>query len=263
MSARRRVEPGSQHLAGIADLADFTGRGGHGGHGTHAGSAHGGSGHGGNGYGSSGYGGVHRSERQPTSRDFRAVMGNFATGVTIITTMDDARLDGTGRSGNDTGVGGAGPDGAGLDSAALDGPRPVGFTCQAFTSLSLDPPLISFAVSLGSSSRPRILAAGRFCINILAFDQRGLCTRFATPRINRFAGVHWWHSPGGSPVLDGSLAWIDCTVEAEYPGGDHAIVIGRVRGMSYLRDAAPLVFHRGEFANCFPATNPGALPRVS
>jgi 3-hydroxy-9,10-secoandrosta-1,3,5(10)-triene-9,17-dione monooxygenase reductase component len=251
MSARRRVESGSQHLAGIADITDFTGRGGYAGH-----NAHGGNGHGGNGHGGNSYGGVHRSERQSSSADFRAVMGNFATGVTIITTLEGAGLDGAGVDA--TNLTGTGPDGA-----TLDGPRPVGFTCQAFTSLSLDPPLISFAVSLGSSSRPRILAAGRFCINILAFDQRGLCARFATPRINRFAGVHWWHSPGGSPVLDGSLAWIDCTVEAEYPGGDHAIVIGRVRGMSYLRDAAPLVFHRGEFANCFPATSPGALPRVS
>jgi flavin reductase (DIM6/NTAB) family NADH-FMN oxidoreductase RutF len=64
-------------------------------------------------------------------------------------------------------------------------------------------------------------------------------------------------------VLDGSLAWIDATVEAEYPGGDHTIVIGHVRGLSYLRDAAPLVYHRGDFANCFPAASSGSLPRVS
>jgi 3-hydroxy-9,10-secoandrosta-1,3,5(10)-triene-9,17-dione monooxygenase reductase component len=215
MSARRRAEPGSQHRAGIADVAAFTGRGGY--------------------NGSNGYGGAHRSDRQPASADFRAVLGNFATGVTIITA---------------------------LDATAPDGPTPIGFTCSAFTSLSLDPPLVSFSIMRESSSRPRILAAGRFCVNILAFDQRSLCTRFATPGVDRFAGVDWWHSPAGSPVLDGSLAWIDATVEAEYPGGDHTIVIGHVRGLSYLRDAAPLVYHRGDFANCFPAASSGSLPRV-
>lgn len=220
MSARRRAEPGSQEHAGLADVADFAGRGGPGGYGH--------SGH-------NGYGGTHRSDPQPASTDFRAVLGNFATGVTIITAMD---------------------------AATPEGPTPIGFTCQAFTSLSLDPPLISFSVSARSSSRPRILAAGRFCVNILAFDQRGLCARFATPGIDRFAGVDWWHSPGGSPVLDGSLAWIEATVEAEYPGGDHTIVIGRVRELAHLRDAAPLVYHRGQFANCFPAGGSGTLPRV-
>ena len=209
MSARRRAQSDTHFPAELTELADF---GGHGGY------------------------GAHRSERQPAAADFRAALGNFATGVTIITALDDA---------------------------APGGPTPIGFTCQAFSSLSLEPPLVSFAVSRASSSRPRILAAGRFCVNILAFDQRGLCSRFATRGVDRFDGVNWWPSPGGSPGLDGSLAWIDCTVEAEYPGGDHMIVIGRVRELSYRRDAAPLVYHRGEFANWFPAAGSGALPRAS
>lgn len=208
----------------------------------------------------------------PASTEFRAVLGTFATGVTIITAVGSAAPDTTasdspasnGAAFDSTAPERSVPDGTTLNGAAApDGPEPIGFTCQAFTSLSLDPPLISFAVSRRSSSGPRILAAGRFCVNILAFDQRGLCVRFATQGINRFAGVDWWRSPGGSPVLDGSLAWIDCTVEAQYPGGDHIIVIGYVRGLSQLRDAAPLVYHRGEFANCFPAAGSGALPRVS
>lgn len=161
--------------------------------------------------------------------EYREVLGNFATGVTVITT--------------------------------LDGPNPVGFTCQAFTSVSLDPPLVSFSVSRASSSRPRILAAGRFCVNVLAFDQHAVCSRFATPGIDRFLGVDWWRSPGGCPILDGSLAWIDCTVEAEYPAGDHTILLGRVRALNVQREAAPLVYHRGAFANCFPVAG-GVLPRV-
>jgi flavin reductase (DIM6/NTAB) family NADH-FMN oxidoreductase RutF len=162
--------------------------------------------------------------------EFREVLGNFATGVTVIT--------------------------------ALDGPTPIGFTCQAFTSLSLDPPMVSFSVARSSSSRPRILAAGRFCVNVLAFDQHALCARFASRGVDRFAGVDWWRSPGGCPVLDGSLAWIDCTVEAEYPAGDHTIVVGNVHALAVQREAAPLVYHRGAFANCFPVAGNGALPRV-
>lgn len=238
MSARRRAEPGSQHRGGIVGLADFTGS---------------------DGFDSGSYGGMHRAEQQPASDDFRAVLGNFATGVTIITALDSSAPESEAPSSttNTSSLNSTG-------STSTDtSPMPIGFTCQAFTSLSLDPPLVSFAVSRRSSSRPRILAAGRFCVNILAFDQRGLCMRFATPGINRFAGVDWWLSPGGSPVLDGSLAWIDCTVEAQYPGGDHTIVIGHVRGLSHLRDAAPLVYHRGEFANCFPTAGSGSLPRVS
>lgn len=216
MSVRRRAESAAQHPVGIAyrDFADYPGR--------HSAPA---------------------TETSPAtavppaalpsaaSAEFRAVMGNFATGVTVVT--------------------------------ALDGSSPIGFTCQTFTSLSLDPPLISFAVSRASSSRPLILDAGRFCVNILAFDQRRLCTRFATRGVDRFESVSWWHSPSGSPILDGVLAWVDCSVEAEYPAGDHVIVIGRVTDLSYLREAAPLVYHRGEYANCFPSIGSTALPRVS
>jgi 3-hydroxy-9,10-secoandrosta-1,3,5(10)-triene-9,17-dione monooxygenase reductase component len=168
--------------------------------------------------------------RRNRSGDFRTVMGNFPSGVTVIT--------------------------------ALEGQAPAGFTCQAFTSLSLDPPMISFAVARDSSTRPRVLAAGRFCVNVLAFDQHGLCKRFAARGVDRFQGVDWWRSPGGSPVLDGVIAWIDCTVEAEYPAGDHTIVLGNVRELACQRTAAPLVFHRGEFASCFPAAGTGTLPRV-
>ena len=122
--------------------------------------------------------------------------------------------------------------------------------------------MISFAVSRDSSTRPRILSAGRFCVNVLAFDQHGLCERFAARGLDRFQGVDWWRSPGGSPVLDGVLAWIDCTVEAEYPAGDHAIVLGNVKELACQRAAAPLLFHRGEFASCYPVTGQGTLPRV-
>jgi len=174
--------------------------------------------------------------RRSRPTDFRSVLGQFPSGVTVIT--------------------------------ALDGQEPVGFTCQAFTSLSLDPPMISFAVSRSSGTRPRIVAAGRFCINILAFDQRGLCARFAAADIDRFQGVDWRPAPGGSPVLDGAVAWIDCEVAAEYPAGDHTIVLGAVKELACQREAAPLVYHRGQYASCYPvpgsaAASSSSLPRVS
>jgi 3-hydroxy-9,10-secoandrosta-1,3,5(10)-triene-9,17-dione monooxygenase reductase component len=168
--------------------------------------------------------------RRGRAVDFRTVMGTFPSGVTVIT--------------------------------SIEGQTPAGFTCQAFTSLSLDPPMISFAVSRESSTRPRILSAGRFCVNVLAFDQHPLCKRFAARGVDRFQGVDWWRSPGGSPVLDGVIAWIDCTVEAEYPAGDHTIVLGNVKELACQRTAAPLIFHRGEFASCFPVAGTGTLPRV-
>ncbi|MGH6656056.1 MAG: flavin reductase family protein [Actinocrinis sp.] len=171
-----------------------------------------------------------RDERA-ASAEFRSVMGNFATGVTVITT--------------------------------LDGPTPVGFTCQTFTSLSLDPPLISFAATRESASRARILSTGRFCVNILAYDQRGLCAKFAASGVDRFQGTPWRLSPNGSPVIGGSVAWIDCAVEAEYPAGDHTIVLGRVHDLAIMREAAPLVFHRGQFANCFAAPGGDSLSRAS
>jgi flavin reductase (DIM6/NTAB) family NADH-FMN oxidoreductase RutF len=144
---------------------------------------------------------------------FRAVLGNFPSGVAVVTALHDA--------------------------------VPVGFTCQSFTSLSLEPPMVSFAVSRASATRPRILASGRFCVNILAADQQWLCRRFAAHDVERFHGVGWRYSTSGSPVLDGVLAWIDCTVAAEYPAGDHTIVIGHVADLDRPRETEPLVFLRG------------------
>ena len=143
----------------------------------------------------------------------RAVLGNFPTGIAVVTAVHET--------------------------------TPVGFTCQSFTSLSLDPPMVSFAVSRASQTRPLILAAGWFCVNILAADQQWLCRRFAAHEVDRFRGVGWRLSAGGAPVLDGVLAWIDCTIAAEYPAGDHTIVVGHVGELARPRETEPLVFLRG------------------
>jgi 3-hydroxy-9,10-secoandrosta-1,3,5(10)-triene-9,17-dione monooxygenase reductase component len=147
---------------------------------------------------------------------FRQVLGHFATGITVVTASDD--------------------DGA------------VGFTCQSFSSLSLDPPLVVFAPSKQSSSWPRIKGAGHFAVNILSEDQEDVCRRFATPGIDKFAGQGWRAAPAtGAPILDGVLAWIDCTIEAEHDGGDHLLVAGRVHGLEIVHEGKPLLFFRGGY----------------
>ncbi|MFC1415277.1 flavin reductase family protein [Streptacidiphilus cavernicola] len=159
-------------------------------------------------------------------RVLRSVLGHFCTGVTVVSAL------------------------------ARDG-APVGFACQSFSSLSLDPPLVSFNVARSSASWPRIAHAGHFCVNVLAADQGDLCRTFAVSGAtgaDKFAGVDW--SPAdvtGSPRIAGALAWIDCTIHAVHVGGDHLIVLGRVCDLSVERsDSGPLLFYRGGFGGLTP-----------
>lgn len=173
---------------------------------------------------------VREDERAPLDpAEFRRVLGGFASGVTVITAVCPAA---------DT------EDGSGTDGARL-----AGFACQSFASLSLDPPLVTFMVARTSTTWPRIARAGAFCVNILGARQDGLCRAFAVSGADKFAGVA--HSPApvtGSPMLDGVPAWIDCTVQAVHPGGDHLIVVGRARALGATDDeSSPLLFHRGAF----------------
>ncbi|WP_229871550.1 flavin reductase family protein [Streptomyces longisporoflavus] len=161
-------------------------------------------------------------ERAPLdAREFRRVLGNFATGVTVVTA----------------------PAAEGEPGSA-----PAGFACQSFSSLSLDPPLVSFMVARTSTTWPRIARAGVFCVNVLGADQGALCRAFAVSGADKFAGVV--HDPApvtGSPRLAGVPAWIDCTIQAVHTGGDHLIVVGRVDALGATDDDAPLLFHRGKF----------------
>jgi flavin reductase (DIM6/NTAB) family NADH-FMN oxidoreductase RutF len=148
---------------------------------------------------------------------FRQVLGHFCTGVTVIAAVDSA---GT----------------------------PSGFTAQSFTSVSLDPPLVSFSPSTASSTWPKIQAAGHFCVSILAEDQEVLCRTFAASGADKFKGVGWWPAPAtGSPVMLDALAWVDCRIEEVHPAGDHLIVVGRVLTLKVQREGKPLLFYRGGF----------------
>ncbi|WP_457429193.1 flavin reductase family protein [Streptomyces sp. QTS52] len=164
---------------------------------------------------------VGEDERAPVApAEFRRVLGNFATGVTVVTA----------------------PAAAGENA-------PAGFACQSFAALSLDPPLVVFMVGRTSRTWPLIARAGVFCVNVLGAGQGELCRGFARSGADKFAGVGYDAAPvSGSPRLTGAAAWIDCTIHAVHTGGDHLIVVGRVEGLGTgENEGAPLLFHRGLF----------------
>jgi len=158
------------------------------------------------------------------ARRFRDVLGRFASGVTVVTGMA--------------------------------GDEPVGLTCQSFSSVSLEPPLVLAVVARSSRAWPLIRRAGGFCVNVLAADQVALSEAMASRGVDKFAGVEWRPSAGtGSPMLPGALAHVDCTIHAAHEAGDHWIVIGRVVDLLTPEDGAgdpaatagPLLFYRGGY----------------
>lgn len=151
----------------------------------------------------------------PQAAHYRHVLGYFATGVTVITSSYRG--------------------------------QPVGFTANSFCSVSLEPGLVSFCVSNSSSAWPLIKAAGNFCVNILSEDQKDLCAVFASKGVDRFSKLHYSLSPSGAPIIDGVLAWVDCSIVAALPAGDHFIVLGQVHALDQASAGNPLVFCKGKF----------------
>jgi flavin reductase (DIM6/NTAB) family NADH-FMN oxidoreductase RutF len=135
-----------------------------------------------------------------------------------------------------------------------DGEGPQGLAIGSFTSVSLDPPLVGFLPDKGSSSWPKIEATGGFCVNILAADQLPICEAFASRGGNKYGAVTW--RPGqhtGSPIIDGGLAFIDCSIEQVIDAGDHWFVLGRVQELAIERDdVGPLLFFRGVYGDFGP-----------
>ncbi|MBJ7288846.1 3-hydroxy-9,10-secoandrosta-1,3,5(10)-triene-9,17-dione monooxygenase reductase subunit [Williamsia sp.] len=150
------------------------------------------------------------------SRQFRTAMGQFCTGVTVITTLD---AEGS----------------------------PAGFACQSFAALSLDPPLVLFCPQKTSRSWKIIEAAGNFCVNILSNHQQDVSATFGAPGTDKFAAIEWDPSPSGLPVIKRSITWAECTVERVEDGGDHLIVIGRVSTLGEMLQDKPLLFYRGGY----------------
>lgn len=157
------------------------------------------------------------------ARRFRDVLGRFASGVTVVTTVS-----------ND---------------------EPVGMTCQSFSSVSLDPPLVLFLPAKSSRSWPLIQRSGKFCVNFLAADQAELSNTMASRGADKFADVKWTPSARtGSPMLEGALGQLDCTIHAVHEAGDHYVVIGRVVDLVAADggEQDPLLFFRGSYRTTGP-----------
>ena len=152
-------------------------------------------------------------------REFRRVLGHYPTGVTVVTATC--------------------PTG------------PEGLTIGSFTSVSLDPPLVSFCPGHDSDSWARMRDVGSFCVNVLSDEQAGVSTVFASKAEDKFRGIITRVEATGAPVIEGCLAWIDCRVEAVHAAGDHDIVVGRVVALGTADTAAtmngPLVFFKGGY----------------
>lgn len=147
--------------------------------------------------------------------DFRKVLGHFASGVTIITTTDG------------------------------DG-RPTGLTASAFTSVSLEPPLILVCVAHKSQSYPAMLERGRFAVNFLRREQEDVSRRFATSRLDKFDGVPHRMCELGVPILTEALAHVACVTVNKHVEGDHTVFIGRIEECG-TADGMPLLYYRGKY----------------
>ncbi|WP_345798436.1 flavin reductase family protein [Castellaniella sp. MT123] len=163
---------------------------------------------------------IHRAESEVIdSRCLRRALGNFATGVTIMT--------------------------------AHDGTRTVGVTANSFSSVSLDPPLILWSISKRSGSYPVFEQASHFAVNVLAADQITVSDQFAHPCDDRFAGVEYRQGRGRCLLLEGTSAGFQCEKFQTLDGGDHWILIGRVIAFED-HGRAPLLYHQGSYATALP-----------
>jgi flavin reductase (DIM6/NTAB) family NADH-FMN oxidoreductase RutF len=147
--------------------------------------------------------------------DFRRVLGHFATGVTVLTTTDSEG-------------------------------RPAGLTASAFTSVSLEPPLVLVCVDHKSQSYPALQESRGFAVNILAVDQQDISRRFASTRLDKFDGVAYSRGALGAPLLEAALAQIECETVGRYVQGDHTIFIGRVEH-ARVGSGEPLLYYRGRY----------------
>jgi flavin reductase (DIM6/NTAB) family NADH-FMN oxidoreductase RutF len=147
--------------------------------------------------------------------DFRRVLGHFATGVTILTTCDsDARA--------------------------------TGLTASAFSSVSLDPPLVLICVDHKSQSYPALKERGCFAVNILSVDQQAISRRCASSRLDKFDGVPHTISDLGLPLIEGAIAHLECTTVSTHVEGDHTIFVGRVE-RARVGTGEPLLYFRGQY----------------
>lgn len=159
------------------------------------------------------------------SRQLRAALSHFATGVTVITTTD----------------------GEGV---------PVGFTANSFTSVSLDPALVLFCVARSASCHEAFVNGSHFGVHVLSDDQRDLSHRFARSSEDRFDSVDFAQGPGGIPALNDCLTHLHCATERVDDGGDHSIILGRVLAVGGTGEQRPLIFYRGGYRELLEQSAP-------
>jgi len=147
--------------------------------------------------------------------EFRRILGHWTSGVAVVATVDRA---GT----------------------------PHGLTASAIASVSLDPPLALVCVERSSDTHDLIRDRGFFTISVLAQDDERVARQFASDESDKFRGVAWHAATSGAPIVDSALAWLDCTVHAQYDGGDHTIFVGLVTAGN-AREAEPLAYYRGGY----------------
>lgn len=149
-----------------------------------------------------------------TSRDFRHALGQFATGVTIVTTADAQG-------------------------------RPVGLTVSSFNSVSLDPPLVLWSMAHKAGSLPVFQHCAHYAIHVLSAGQQALAQRFATRGVDKFAALDWQPNAHGVPLIAGAAAVFECAQRSRYDEGDHTIFVGLVQQCQHQQGALPLLYHGG------------------
>ncbi|TDB84561.1 flavin reductase [Actinomadura sp. KC216] len=130
---------------------------------------------------------------------------------------------------------------------ALAGGEPVGMVASSFTSVSLRPPLVSVCMQDTSATWPRLRGLPRLGLSILAEDHEEACLRLASKGGDRFGDVHWEAGPEGGVFLPGASAWLDCSLYAEHPAGDHSIALLKIHRLRSEPGRPPLVFHGSRF----------------
>ena len=151
-----------------------------------------------------------------SNKNLRSVLSKFATGVTVVSTID------------------------------CDG-NPIGMTANSFTSVSLDPPLVLWSIGINQPSYDAFLKAKGYSVSILSKDQKDICDLFSSPIENKFSDIDYTLTDNGFPIIQKSLAWFDCLKWNNYPGGDHQILVGEIKNF-YADENDPLIFWNGSLA---------------
>lgn len=161
-------------------------------------------------------------------RWLRAMMARFATGVSVV--------------------------------AARHGPLLAGMTANAIASISIDPPLMLASINRRSETHGAILGSHSFAVSVLSDGQRALADCFAQPttagKLQRFCDAPWHDAETGSPILDGAIAFFDCRLVAQHPGGDHTMFVGEIVAAGFEEDAEPLIWYGSAYRRLAPEASP-------